>query len=77
MRGSWGGGGMSEFDITFELFTLLLGLTMAEVLAGYARTYKLRSRIRHNRLAYGDQGRPGTIPGGATLIFEVELLAIE
>ena len=48
MRGSWGGGGMSEFDITFELFTLLLGLTMAEVLAGYARTYKLRSRIRHN-----------------------------
>ena len=33
MRGSWGGGGMSEFDITFELFTLLLGLTMAEVLA--------------------------------------------
>ncbi len=45
---------MSEFDITFELFTLLLGLTMAEVLAGYARAYKLRSRIRHGRIALSD-----------------------
>jgi FKBP-type peptidyl-prolyl cis-trans isomerase FkpA len=26
-------------------------------------------------LAYGDQGRPG-IPGGATLVFEIELLGI-
>ena len=51
---------MSEFDITFELFTLLLGLTMAEVLAGYARAYKLRSRIRHGRLAPSDTSDGGT-----------------
>ena len=27
-------------------------------------------------LAYGDQGRPPQIPGGATLVFQVELLEI-
>ncbi|HEY4184127.1 MAG TPA: FKBP-type peptidyl-prolyl cis-trans isomerase [Polyangia bacterium] len=29
-----------------------------------------------SEVAYGDQGRPPTIPGGATLIFDIELLEI-
>ena len=30
-----------------------------------------------SNIAYGDQGRPSVIPGGATLVFEIELLDVK
>lgn len=37
---------MTGFDFIFALFSLLLGLAMAEVLAGFARVMKLHARAR-------------------------------
>ena len=61
-------------------FTFSLGA--GEVIAGWdlgVATMKIGDKIRLTlppELAYGARGFPGAIPPNATLIFEVELLAI-
>lgn len=42
-----------------------------------AKVGEKRSLTIPSDLAYGPQGIPGVIPGGATLVFEVEVLAIK
>lgn len=37
---------MSSFEFVFSLFGLVLGLSIAEVLAGFARTVQVRKRVR-------------------------------
>ncbi|WP_448663502.1 hypothetical protein ACG3SL_02185 [Sphingomonas sp. CJ20] len=37
---------MSPFELVFAVFALLLGLAVAEVLGGFARTLKLRRKVR-------------------------------
>ena len=50
---------MVGFEYLFELFTLLLGLAMAEVLAGFANLLKLRARIRASQDTELDHIRVG------------------
>lgn len=42
----WQAGVMSGFEFVFTLFGLLLGLSLAEVLAGFLRTVKARRAVR-------------------------------
>jgi len=74
----------TEFDSSIprgEPFTFTLG--SGQVIKGWDQGLigmcegEKRKLVIPSDLGYGDRGSPPKIPGGATLIFEVELLKIE
>merc|ERR1711953_786724 len=74
----------SEFDSSVrrgQPFTFQLGV--GQVIRGWDQGLlnmcegEKRKLVIPPELGYGDQGAGGKIPGGATLVFEVELLKIE
>ena len=73
----------SEFDTSRgkEPFTFQLG--GGQVIQGWdegvagMKVGGQRTLTICSDMAYGDEGYPGAIPGGATLIFDVELLKVQ
>ena len=73
-----------EFDSSYSRnkpFTFTLGA--GQVIKGWDQGLmnmcegEKRKLVIPPELAYGERGSPPSIPGGATLVFEVELLKIE
>jgi len=71
------------FDSSVERGTpFTFTLNMGEVISGWDEGVQgmnvggKRELVIPSNLAYGENGIPGVIPGGATLIFEVEVLEI-
>lgn len=71
------------FDSSVERGTpFTFTLNMGQVISGWdegvqgMRVGGKRELVIPSDLAYGENGIPGVIPGGATLIFEVEVLEI-
>ncbi len=74
----------TKFDSSYDrnqAFSFNLGA--GEVIAGWdqgvvgMKVGGKRKLTIPSDLGYGDNGIPGAIPGGATLVFEVELLKVE
>lgn len=74
----------SKFDSSLDRgipFSFVVG--ESQVIAGWEEGFRTmkpggkRQLVVPSALAYGDEGYEGVIPGGATLIFEVELIAIQ
>lgn len=60
--------------VTFPLDQVIPGWTEGVQLMKKGAIYEMYIK---SDLAYGDMGRPDKIPGGATLIFEVELISFK
>lgn len=71
------------FDSTDKNGGAPMDINLAAVIKGWTEGIQLMSKGSKYRfyipsdLAYGDQGAGGAIPGGATIIFDVELVNIK
>lgn len=81
---AWLGSNAALLSNTFDNPSpVTVDLTSDNVLEGFAegivgmRVGGERQLVVPPSLAYGEQGRPPSIPGNATLIYEIELLSVE